>query len=41
VERCILVLWSARQQRTTMENELGRVVNAVATASLIENWIDA
>src|SRR6266404_3659521 len=28
------------QERTAMENELSRVVNAVATASLIENWID-
>jgi hypothetical protein len=28
------------QQRTAMENELSRVVNAVATASLIENWIE-
>jgi hypothetical protein len=29
------------QERAAMENELSRVVYAVATASLIENWIDA
>ena len=28
------------QECTAMENELSRVGNAVATASLIENWID-
>jgi hypothetical protein len=28
------------QERTAMENELSRVVNAVVTASLIEDWID-
>jgi hypothetical protein len=28
------------QESTAMENELSRVVNAVATASLIENGID-
>jgi hypothetical protein len=28
------------QQRTAVANELSRFVNAVATASLIEIWID-
>jgi hypothetical protein len=28
------------QQRAAMENEISRARNAVATASLIENWID-
>jgi hypothetical protein len=36
----ILVLWSAAREGTAMENEFGRVVDAVATPSLIENWID-
>jgi hypothetical protein len=29
-----------RQERTALANEFSRVVNAVATASLIENRID-
>jgi hypothetical protein len=29
------------EENTAMENELSRVVSAVASASLIENWIDA
>jgi hypothetical protein len=29
-----------RQETTAMESELGGLVDAVATASLIENWID-
>jgi hypothetical protein len=28
------------QERTAIENEISRVVNAVAAASLSENWID-
>jgi len=28
------------QESTALENEFSRVVKAVATASLIENWID-
>jgi hypothetical protein len=28
------------EERTAMENEISRVVDAVATGSLIENWID-
>jgi len=40
VERCILVLMECCQESTAMNNELSRVVNVVATASLIENWIN-